>query len=160
MGCDQHYSLHRVERNSKPLHPSPPWISRNRECWKNEAKPRSPRRQWHCCSGLIFKPVTCPALIQHKPPGATNIDKRFKSHVVGKGLFSLGRSQADISHMVISLLALPYGEDISCITFSKRMARWQQRKGNLHNIIQTQVLGYNLSPKDIHSAFPFLAKSW
>jgi len=70
--------------------------------------------------GSFYKPVTRPPSTQHDPPGATNIDKRFNRHVVGKGLFSLGRSQADISHMVISLLALPYGEDISCIAFSKR----------------------------------------
>lgn len=69
--------------------------------------------------GSFYKPVTCPALIQHSPPEATNIDKRFKRHVVGKGLFSLGCSQADTSHMVISLLVFPYGKDISCITFSK-----------------------------------------
>lgn len=64
----------------------------------------------------FYKPVTCPHLIEHNPPEAINIDKRFKRHVVGKGLFSLESSQADTSHMVISLLVRPYGEDISCTT--------------------------------------------
>lgn len=65
---------------------------------------------------LFYKPVTSPDLIEHNPPEAINIDKRFKRHVVGKGLLSLESSQADTPHMVISSLVLPYGEDISCIT--------------------------------------------
>lgn len=90
---------------------------------KMKQKQGAPGGKGAAVQGSFYKPVTCPPLRQHHPSEATNIDKRFKRHVVGKGLFSLGRSQADISHMVISLLALPYGEDISCITFSKRTER-------------------------------------
>lgn len=71
----------------------------------------------------LNKRVACPSLTEHNPLDATNIDKRLKRHVVGKGLFSLGGSQADTSHMVISFLVLPYGEDISCTTFSKQIER-------------------------------------
>lgn len=47
--------------------------------------------------GSFYKPMSCPLLIQHNPPEATNTDELCRSHVVGKGLFSLGRSQVDTS---------------------------------------------------------------
>lgn len=86
---------------------------------------------------LFYKPVACPDLIEHNPPEAINIDKRFKRHVVRKGLLSLESSQADTSHMVISLLVLPYGEDISCIT-SKWIEEILWGKGRSQDITQTQ----------------------
>lgn len=95
---DQPYSLQGVESHS----PSPPQNSRGTRGWKNEAKPGSFRRQGHCCSGLILQACDLPHLIQQGPPEAINIDKGFKRHVLGKGLLSLERSQADTSHMVIS----------------------------------------------------------
>lgn len=98
-------------------------LPRTEEAGKMKQKQGAPGGKDTAVQSSFYKPVTCPSLIQHNPPEATNIDKRFKRHVVWKGLFSLGRSQADTSHMVISLLVLPYGEDISCITFSKRTER-------------------------------------